>query len=417
MGENIRLAFRGIWTHKMRSFLTMLGIIIGIAAIIAIVSTIEGTNQQIKENLIGSGSNTVDVELYQDEWSYDMSSSGIPSGIYQVTDQEMEDILAIDTVKSASRYLMRQVYDGVYVGNTSFSGYVRGVEDNYFVTDNLTVKEGRLWNEEDKKAFAKVCLLDSDAVKSLFSGEDPLGQVVEISGQPFRVIGVVASRRTFEPTINSLNDYYTYNDGVSSGNIYLPIEDWGIIYNYDEPENVLLRATSTDDMTSAGKDCAEVLNANIAPEDETIKYQPVDLLEQATQLQQLSSSTNNMLIWIAAISLLVGGIGVMNIMLVSVTERTGEIGLKKAIGARKSKIMVQFLTEAVVLTSMGGIFGVLSGIGLAQIISYVSGTPVAISIPAVVVSVAFSMVIGIIFGLLPSRQAANLNPIDALRHE
>ena len=141
------------------------------------------------------------------------------------------------------------------------------------------------------------------------------------------------------------------------------------------------------------------------------------VLKQAKDIQNLSKSTNAMLIWIAGISLLVGGIGVMNIMLVTVTERTKEIGLKKAIGARKKDILFQFLTEAVVLTSIGGIAGVLTGIGLAKLISILNGTPVSISISAMLLSVLFSMAIGIIFGLLPSYKAANLDPIEALRHE
>ena len=140
-------------------------------------------------------------------------------------------------------------------------------------------------------------------------------------------------------------------------------------------------------------------------------------METARNLQELSASTNQQLIWIASISLLVGGIGVMNIMLVSVTERTQEIGLKKAIGARKSRILGQFLTEAAVLTSLGGVIGIIAGIILAEVISRISSTPVAISVTAIVGSVLFSVVIGIVFGLLPSIKAANLNPIDALRHE
>lgn len=148
-----------------------------------------------------------------------------------------------------------------------------------------------------------------------------------------------------------------------------------------------------------------------------MRYKAADLLKQAEDIQNLSQSTNTMLIWIAGISLLVGGIGVMNIMLVSVTERTQEIGLKKAIGARKNRILGQFLTEAAVLTSLGGLIGVIVGIILAQVISKVTGTLVAISIPVSILAVLFSMAIGIIFGLLPSYKAANLNPIDALRHE
>ena len=151
--------------------------------------------------------------------------------------------------------------------------------------------------------------------------------------------------------------------------------------------------------------------------DSDLAYKSNDLLEEAKQLQELSSATNNQLLWIAGISLLVGGIGVMNIMLVTVTERTREIGLKKAIGARKRRILFQFLTEAVVLTGMGGLLGVLAGIILSQVISNLSGTPTAISMSASLVAVIFSMVIGIVFGLLPAIKAANLNPIEALRRE
>ena len=415
MLENLRLAFRGIWTHKLRSFLTMLGIIIGIAAIIAIVSTIEGTNQQIKENLIGSGSNTVDIQLYQNDWPLDLSYSEAPFGVPQVSDDALSEIRDLDEVKSASKYANRQIYDGVYYLNNSMNGgYVKGVETDYFSTANLTVKEGRLFTVDELKDYKKVCVIDDGVVEDLLHNDEPIGKILEIQGDSYVVIGVVASRSTFEPTINSISDYETYMQD-ESGTIYIPLSTWPISYKYDEPENVLVRANSTDDMTAAGKKTADIMNSYINPTDDTIKYQSKDLLEQAQQLQQLSSSTNSMLIWIAAISLLVGGIGVMNIMLVSVTERTAEIGLKKAIGARKGKIMGQFLTEAAVLTSMGGVLGVASGIGLAQIISIMSGTPVAISWPAAFIAVIFSMVIGIVFGILPSHQAANLNPIDALR--
>ena len=189
------------------------------------------------------------------------------------------------------------------------------------------------------------------------------------------------------------------------------------MYNYDEPENVVIRAVSTDDMTRAGQQTANILNATITSTDSTITYQAEDLLGQARDLQNLSNATNMQLIWIAGISLLVGGIGVMNIMLVSVTERTSEIGLKKAIGARKTTILGQFLTEAAVLTSLGGILGVAAGVGASQVIHRISGVAVGISIPAAIIAVVFSMVIGIIFGFLPSVQAANLDPIEALRRE
>lgn len=417
MFENIRLSFQGIWSHKMRSFLTMLGIIIGIAAIIAIVSTIKGTNEQIKENLIGSGDNTVEISLYQGEWEYEMDYNGIPSGVPLITDAVMEEIKDIDHVENAAYYLSRQAYGSVYHLNTELSGgNVRGVDINYFDVCNYVMKEGRGFTEGDFSNYRKVAVLDSDSASALFQGEDPVGKTVEIQKEPYTVIGVVTKAKVFEPVINSIDDYYTYAED-SAGIVYIPDTTWPILYQYDEPQNVVIRVESTDYMTSAGKSCADILNAYLSPKDETIQYKAKDLLEQAQQIQELSSSTNTMLIWIAGISLIVGGIGVMNIMLVSVTERTQEIGLKKAIGARKGRILGQFLTEAAVLTSMGGLLGVIAGIVLAQVISYVSTTPVAISIPAAVGAVAFSMVIGIVFGVFPSYKAANLNPIDALRHE
>ena len=200
------------------------------------------------------------------------------------------------------------------------------------------------------------------------------------------------------------------------GMVLMPDASWPIVFLYDEPENCSVRAVRTEDMSSVGRDAESIMNESVAGGGD-ISYHAEDLLEKARNKQELSASTNNLLIWVASIALLVGGIGVMNIMLVSVTERTSEIGLKKAIGARKRTILFQFLTESAVLTSMGGVIGVAVGIILSQVISRVTATPVSISVPAIILSVAFSMLIGIVFGILPSIKAANLNPIDALRSE
>ena len=417
MLENLRLSFQGIWSHKMRSFLTMLGIIIGIAAIIAIVSTIKGTYKEIEENLIGSGSNNVDVQLYQGDWTYDMSYSSIPQGVPVITDSVLQEIQDLDEVESASLYLMRQVYDGVYYQNTPLSGgYVYGIDNSYFDTTGLMLQKGRCFVEDDYSAFHKVAILDEDSANAMFQGENPIGKTIEISSQPFIVVGVVTPKEKFEPVINSIEDYYTYSEDTS-GKIYVPSSIWPVVYRYDEPQQLVVKATGTDTMTNAGKKSADILNSYLSVSDDTIRYKSEDLLEQAKEIQQLSESTNRMLIWIAGISLLVGGIGVMNIMLVSVTERTSEIGLKKAIGARKTVILGQFLTESAVLTSLGGLFGVIVGVILAEVISKLSATPVAISPAAAIAAVIFSMVIGIVFGLLPSYKAANLDPIVALRHE
>ncbi len=417
MLENVRLSFQGIWSHKMRSFLTMLGIIIGIAAIIAIVSTIQGTNKQIEQNLIGSGSNNVKVQLYNGDGTIDFSYESIPDGVPVIKEDTLEEIRKLDEVEEASLYLSRQDYDGVYYLNNSVSGgYVNGIDENYFKTCGYVMKSGRGFTAEDYKNARKVAILDENSVRSLFQGDDPMGKTIEIKGEPFVVIGVVTQMEQFEPTINSMDDYYTYAQDTS-GSVYVPDTVWPVIYQYDEPQQLVLKAKSTEAMTGAGKKAADLLNANLSASGDMVKYKAQDLMEQAKQIQQLSQSTNTMLIWIAGISLLVGGIGVMNIMLVSVTERTSEIGLKKAIGARKTMILGQFLTEAVVLTSLGGLIGVIVGIILAEVISKLNTTPVSISVPAAVLAVAFSMLIGILFGLLPSYKAANLDPIEALRHE
>ena len=417
MLENIRLSFQGIWSHKMRSFLTMLGIIIGIAAIIAIVSTIQGTNKQIEQNLIGSGSNNVKVQLYNGDWTFDFSYESVPDGIPTVSQNTLDQIKALPEVEDASLYLSRQDYDGVYYLNNSISGgYVNGIDENYFDTCGYVMKSGRGFTEDDYNNSRKVAILDENSAQSLFQGTDPMGKTIEVKGEPFVVIGIVTQLEKFEPVINSLDDYYTYTQDTS-GCVYVPDRVWPVIYQYDEPQQVVLKAKSTEDMTNAGKKTADLLNSGLNVSEDNVKYKSQDLLEQAKQIQQLSQSTNTMLIWIAGISLLVGGIGVMNIMLVSVTERTSEIGLKKAIGARKSMILGQFLTEAVVLTSLGGLIGVIVGIILAGIISKLNATPVSISVPAAILAVAFSMLIGIIFGLLPSYKAANLDPIEALRRE
>ena len=417
MLENIRLSFQGLWSHKMRSFLTMLGIIIGIAAIIAIVSTIKGTNEQIKENLIGSGDNTVNVRLYQGDNAYEIGYYGVPDGVQVISEDTRKQILELDHVENVSLYVSRETYNAVYYQNTPMSGgKVCGIDRNYLNTCNYILKKGRGFCETDYKKFRKVAILDENSAETLFQGLDPIGKTVEIQREPFIVIGVITKSSRFEPVINNIEEYYTYAES-SSGAVYVPDAIWPVLYGYDEPQSVVAKLDSVDNMTVAGREASNILNLGLNVSDETLKYKADDLLKQAEDIQKLSQSTNTMLIWIAGISLLVGGIGVMNIMLVSVTERTQEIGLKKAIGARKGKILGQFLTEAAVLTSLGGLIGVIVGIVLAEVISRVTSTLVAISVPASILAVVFSMAIGIIFGLLPSYKAANLNPIDALRHE
>ena len=420
MLENIRLSFQGIWSHKMRSFLTMLGIIIGIASIISIVSTIQGTNEQLMQNVIGAGNNAVSIPLSRSsdyEMSFDYES--VPYGVPVIGEDTREKLLEVEGVEDVTFYTSRSYADGIYHQNTALQGArVYGIDMHYFNVNGYIVRTGRGFVEDDYTEFRKVVILDQTAASSLFQEENAVGKTIEINSEPFTVIGVAQVASQFEPVINSMDDYYTYMGyDSSSGTVFMPSSAWCIAYQYDEPQHVAVKASSVEAMTTVGKPCAEILNANLYTNDTDLKYRAKNTLETVEQQQQINESTNQQLIWIASISLLVGGIGVMNIMLVSVTERTSEIGLKKAIGAKKRMILMQFLTEAAVLTSMGGVLGVVAGIGMAQAISRMADVPVAINIPATIIAVLFSMVIGLIFGFMPSIKAANLNPIDALRHE
>ena len=417
MRENIGLAFQGIWGHKMRSVLTMLGIIIGIASIITIVSTIQGTNEQIKENLIGAGNNVVTVEPYQNGQQMDFSWNSVPQGIRQITEDTRQELENISGAEKVSLYYSRNYSQNLFYQNTQFNGKLYGIDENYLSVYGYQVKSGRGFTQGDFDNCRKVALVDTTAATSLFGGLDPVGKSLEIQNDVYIVAGVVAQSKEFAPVINSMKDYQLYAN-TSAGSVYVPSSVWPTVAQFEEPQSVAIKVENTDAMTMAGKEAADILTEKqIVNTESKLDYRSQDMLEQAQQLQKMSQSTNSQLIWIASISLLVGGIGVMNIMLVSVTERTSEIGLKKAIGAKKKRILLQFLTESAVLTSLGGIIGVISGIVLAQLISKMMQIPVSISIPAIGVAVVFSTLIGVIFGMLPAYQAANLNPIEALRRE
>ncbi|MBQ5991812.1 MAG: ABC transporter permease [Clostridia bacterium] len=417
MLENFREAFDGIRSHKLRSALTMLGIIIGIASIIAISSTIMGTNEQIKQNLVGSGSNVVTVRLYQGDYPFESAWSTPPDYIPPLTNDTLEEIRAVPAVASAAYYAQRDAYGQIRSGGKALSaGTVYGVDSSYLSVYGYTVRIGRGFTDSDSDRFRKVAMIDETVSAALFSGANPVGESIDICGEPYIVIGEFTRASDFRPTVSTLDEYFTYNQSTG-GKVLIPFSTWPVLFRYDEPRSLVIRAVDTDSMTAAGRKAEEILNGTIQKENPEVRYKSEDLLEQAKNLQELSSATNRQLILVAGISLIVGGIGVMNIMLVSVTERTPEIGLKKALGARRRRISAQFLIEAGVLTCLGGILGVLVGIGLAYGISKMSGVPIFISWYIVAATVVFSFIIGMFFGAIPAYRAARLDPIEALRHE
>ena len=223
MGESILLAFQGIWNHKLRSFLTMLGIIIGIAAIVTIVSTINGTNQQIKENLVGLGTNVVEVKLMQNGYEADFSYGSLPEGIFPAGETARKQMDELEYVKETSLYRHRGWSQDIFYLNTAFNGNVYGVDEHYFSVNSYDIIYGRGFVPEDHIQRRKVVITDSHVAGSLFDGADAIGKTIEIQTEPFVVIGVCAASVTNEPVINSVQDYYMYAE-TGGGSIFITIE-------------------------------------------------------------------------------------------------------------------------------------------------------------------------------------------------
>ena len=219
MIENIALSFQGVWSHKLRSFLTMLGIIIGIASIITIVSTIKGTNEQIKENLIGAGSNVVTVKLTQDGNEIDLSWSGLPEGVTVIDEDKRAELDKLDGIEETSLYRLRQYVNGVFYKNSAFSGDLYGVDSHFFSVNGYTLNYGRNFIERDFTKNHKVAIVDSRTATRLFEGTNPIGQTLEINSEPFTVVGVVSKSSTVSLQIYSYNDYMMYAD-TSAGSVF-----------------------------------------------------------------------------------------------------------------------------------------------------------------------------------------------------
>ena len=418
MIEYIRLALRGIVTHKLRSFLTMLGVIIGIASIIGIVSIVQGTNAKLEKSLIGSGNNITTVALTEngtDEYRFENNS--VPFGFPVVSDDAMDRIRNLAGVVNAATYRQRSLYGAslFYKNFHPGEGKLLGVSKEFLPTVQYKIVDGRTFTDEEILSGRKVAIIDDGMRDTLFEGENPIGKILEIKSEPFVIVGVAKDSNEEKNEYQSY-DEYQQNSGISNSvNVYIPENCWPILFQYDEPQNVAIHVDKTRQMVFIGNRASKILNSYI--DDSSISYASLSAQQEENQMEDLTNSIRLMLIGIASLSLLVGGIGVMNIMLVSVTERTAEVGLKKALGAKNRTILLQFLTESAVLTSVGGIIGVMVGIGLAAIISYANALEFGVPVPWIVVAVLFSVFIGVIFGAMPAYRAAKLNPIDALRRE
>ena len=400
--ESFLMAWASLIANKMRSILTMLGIIIGVAAVIALVSIGNGVKQDIQNSISSLGSNLLMVMPGAPRTPGVRPSAGSMKSL-KVSDYEA--IAKLDGVKAAS-----PMTNGSYVviyQNKNWTTSVSGVSYNYLDVNNWSMKSGRFLSEKNVQNRERVAVVGKTVVKNLFGDEDPVGAEIRVKNIPFRIIGVLNSKGSGAMG-NDQDDmviipYTTAMERVEG------VDYLRMIYVVGKDENGIDRLQS---------DIENLLRVRHGIKDTNLDDFNIQNMNSIMETMEETTGTLTLFLGaVAAISLVVGGIGIMNIMLVSVTERTREIGVRKALGATYSVIVTQFLIEAVVISLMGGIIGIILGIGSSKLIGMASGMSTVISIPTIVMSFAFSMAIGLIFGIYPARKAAKLIPIDALHYE
>ena len=400
--ESFLMAWASLIANKMRSILTMLGIIIGVAAVIALVSIGNGVKQDIQNSISSLGSNLLMIMPGAPRTPGVRPSAGSMKSL-KVSDYEA--IAKLDGVKAAS-----PMTNGSYVviyQNKNWTTSVSGVSYNYLDVNNWSMKSGRFLSEKNVQNRERVAVVGKTVVKNLFGDEDPVGAEIRVKNIPFRIIGVLNSKGSGAMG-NDQDDmvvipYTTAMERVEG------VDYLRMIYVVGKDENGIDRLQS---------DIENLLRVRHGIKDTNLDDFNIQNMNSIMETMEETTGTLTLFLGaVAAISLVVGGIGIMNIMLVSVTERTREIGVRKALGATYSVIVTQFLIEAVVISLMGGIIGIILGIGSSKLIGMASGMSTVISVPTIVMSFAFSMAIGLIFGIYPARKAAKLNPIDALHYE
>lgn len=381
------MSWDNIRNNKVRSFLTILGIVIGVASIISLITIVQGATDEITNQVSSLGANTITIQA---------PGTSLKQGL---NDSDLESLSEIDNIKGVSPTISKQVSIASN-GKTMEKVDIKGKNDIFFKEIDEDISIGRGFNPLDLDKKTKVAVLGSDMNKDLFIGENPIGKDIKINGLTFKIVGVLKPGSEFE--LSSSNDsvfipYTTARTALSSRDI-------------KEADIYMNDSNKSDEII---EDVKLVLNRAFNYKDDAyfiFNFEDIiDAIGDITGLMTL------LLAGIASISLLVGGIGIMNMMLVSVTERTSEIGLRKALGAEPNSIQLQFILESIFLSVFGGLIGLLLGLLIAYVAAANIGYPFSVSAMTLFIAIGFSSVVGIVFGFAPARKASKLNPIDALK--
>lgn len=390
-------------SHKMRSFLSILGILIGVAAVIAMLAVGEGAKESIEKQLASLGSNLLVIR----PGSTRVSNVALESGV--VTRFTFQDVISISKLKDEVAKVSPSVTGRIQIvyGNKNWNTQVEGVDIDYASIRASEPEAGRFFTEEEVRKRERVIILGTTVVKELFGEANPLGETVKVNLVNFKVIGVLPSK--------GATGFRDQDD-----NVLMPITTAMYrVLGKEYIDSIYVEARGADTLSDAQEAVSGVIikEHRLTQKNAEDSFQIRNMADIKNTLESTTKTMSLLLGSIAAISLLVGGIGIMNIMLVSVTERTREIGLRKAIGATNKDVMIQFLIEAILMSLIGGIAGVLLGSSIATLITIFAGWTVRVSAFSIILATVFSLAVGIIFGLWPARKASMLDPIEALRYE
>lgn len=392
--ESVSMSVSNILGNRMRSFLTMLGIIIGVAAIIALMTIVQGATDTMTAQFDSMGLGTLRVTV---------SGTALKQGL---TDSELNQVLACEHVAGISPSLSSTV-TAVRGENWSDSISLRGNDAAYFQKNPDLLKRGRAINAIDVAQELRVCLVDGGTAETLFFGEDPVGKTLYLGGHEFTVVGMID-----EEEDASLFSQILLGGGTDSA-VYVPYSSAKKLMGTSTVSTFEVYLTDSEKTDTAIEEIEAVLDGIFNYKENA--YNVINMESMTDAMELMTSMMMSLLVGIASIALVVGGIGIMNMMLVTVTERTTEIGLRKALGAEPGQIQMQFLIEAIILSLLGGMIGVILGLTVSFAICMNTDITFALNTFAIGLGVSFSAAVGIIFGWAPARKASNLNPIDALR--